>query len=117
MGGPISDSAFDGDSSRRVEIALPRLGRWARWRLREFDPRLCGRGGVTWAMAVVLAGLTGSLPEYPRLNVLELGAGTGLAALAAAGRGHDVMATDGDECTLRNLEQNLREVGPAQRGQ
>ena len=37
-------------------------------------------------------------------RVLELGAGTGLVSLALAGRGHTVVATDGDRCVLENLQ-------------
>jgi len=69
----------------RPEVSFPHLGPWARFRLRERRSLACGQGGITWSMAVVLANLLGASPEYPRLRVLELGAGTGLAALAAAG--------------------------------
>ena len=58
----------------------------------------CGDGGLTWAMALVLADwLTTRLPEYPRLRLLELGAGTGLVASSLQKRGHEVVITDGKD--------------------
>ncbi|CAE7227875.1 unnamed protein product [Symbiodinium microadriaticum] len=74
-----------------------------------FLSRDCGDGGMTWAMAVGLAKLLGHRPEYPRLRVLELGAGPGLVALLLAARGHEVVATDGADCVLANLRKNTAE--------
>ncbi|CAE8614790.1 unnamed protein product [Polarella glacialis] len=107
--GPVSDQAFDDAGVRLTQIALPLLGRWAKWELVERSPARegCGDGGVTWSMSVVLANLGASVPEFPRLRVLEIGAGTGLVSLVLSGRGHDVMATDGDDCVLRNLRSNV----------
>ena len=52
-------------------------------------------------MALVLADwLTTRLPEYPRLRLLELGAGTGLVASSLQKRGHDVVITDGKDEVL-----------------
>jgi len=101
---------------RTTSISLPNLGRWASWHLRERDAVHCNEGGVTWAMSVVLAHILGAQPEYPRLSVLELGAGTGLASLAAAGRGHSVMATDRDGCVLENLQHNVQAASAEGRG-
>ena len=56
--------------------------------------------GVTCGncMALVLADwLTTRLPEYPRLRLLELGAGTGLVASSLQKRGHEVVITDGKD--------------------
>ncbi|CAJ1367690.1 unnamed protein product, partial [Effrenium voratum] len=107
--GPLSSKPFV-SGARDVEVSLP-LGRWATWRLRERSAQAadwleCGEGGMTWSMAVALANHLGALPEYPRLRVLELGAGTGLASLALSGRGHEAVASDGGPC-LRNLRRNL----------
>merc|ERR1711920_180493 len=59
------------------------------------------------AMAIVLAHLLAAQPEYPRMNILELGSGAGLVALVAAGRGHSIVATYRDECVLQNLRVNV----------
>eukprot|EP00933_Yihiella_yeosuensis_P005434 TRINITY_DN10994_c1_g1_i3.p1 TRINITY_DN10994_c1_g1~~TRINITY_DN10994_c1_g1_i3.p1 ORF type:complete len:272 (-),score=50.80 TRINITY_DN10994_c1_g1_i3:169-984(-) len=111
--GPISARAFDESGLRNTEVALPQLGRWAKFELLERRPgQDCSDGGVTWAMAVVFANVIGmSLPEYPRLRVLELGSGTGLVSLVISGRGHDVVASEGDACALNNLRSNLGNAG------
>mmetsp|Transcript_129424 Transcript_129424/g.258394 ORF Transcript_129424/g.258394 Transcript_129424/m.258394 type:complete len:295 (+) Transcript_129424:72-956(+) len=114
--GPLSQAPFDKEGSRTTVVALPGFGRWAVWRLRERATRHCGEGGSTGAMAVVLADVVGQVPEFPRLRTLELGAGTGLVALALAGRGHEVVATDGDECVLRNLADNVLNASVAEPG-
>jgi predicted nicotinamide N-methyase len=105
--GPVSRRVFGEDKFRTIDVALPQLGLWAQWKLRERQLLDCGEGGMTWAMSVVLANYLGAAPEYPRLRILELGAGTGLVSLALAGRGHSVVATDGDRCVLENLQRNV----------
>lgn len=106
--GPVSQASFNDAGDRDTEVALTDLGHWSRWLLREREARHCGEGGVTWTMAVVLANLLGSaVPEFPRLRVLETGAGTGLVSLTLAGRGHYVVATDGSKCVLANLRANI----------
>jgi len=108
--GPLSDRPFDDDGLRTTLVELPAFGRWASWHLQERNAAACSDGGVTWAMAVVLAHILGAQPEFPRLRVLELGSGTGLVPLTGAGRGHIVVATDRDQCVLRNLADNAEQA-------
>ena len=80
--GPLSPKTFDNTGTRFLEVALPSNGHWAKWKILECAAIHCGDGGVTWAMALILANMVStSLPEYPRLRLLELGAGTGFSLL------------------------------------
>ncbi|CAE7328030.1 unnamed protein product [Symbiodinium sp. CCMP2456] len=107
--GPACLQPFDEAGNRVLQISFPSFGRWANWKISEKHAKDCGDGGMTWAMAVGLAKLLGQRPEYPRLRVLELGAGPGLVALLLAARGHEVVATDGADCVLANLRRNAAE--------
>lgn len=107
---PAAAGPFDASGARRTTVGLPRLGRSATWQLAERSlQRGCGDGTLLWPMNVVLANYVGGAPEFPRLRILELGSGTGLAALALASRGHTVLATDGDACVLGNLRSNVQD--------
>lgn len=75
-------------------------------------------GDVEWCrdheIPAVLGYLEG-LPDYSLapLRVLELGSGTGLAALPLASGGHSVLATDPRQDLLRALEHRLAAQGDA----
>jgi predicted nicotinamide N-methyase len=60
-----------------------------------------------WASGIVLARAVGEL-DLKGARVLELGAGLGLPALAAAIRGADVLATDWAEDAVELLRVNAR---------
>mmetsp|Transcript_132333 Transcript_132333/g.423415 ORF Transcript_132333/g.423415 Transcript_132333/m.423415 type:complete len:377 (+) Transcript_132333:246-1376(+) len=66
-------------------------------------------GCQLWSASIVLAG---ELLRRPHLvegrRVLEVGAGCGLAGIAAACLARECVITDGDEEAVRNLEHNLR---------
>jgi len=113
MMGPVSIQSFDDTGTRTLTLAMPHLGRSAHWQISERDLRQCGVGGVLWPMGIVLADYVSRAPEYPRLRVLELGAGSGLSALALSRRGHHVVATDGDICVLHNLQRNVEHDAPS----
>lgn len=105
--GPLSPKTFDNTGTRFLEVALPSKGHWAKWKILECAAIHCGDGGVTWAMALILANMVStSLPEYPRLRLLELGAGTGLVSSCLQRRGHELVVTDGHDEVLLNLRKN-----------
>eukprot|EP00931_Biecheleriopsis_adriatica_P089776 TRINITY_DN63858_c0_g1_i1.p1 TRINITY_DN63858_c0_g1~~TRINITY_DN63858_c0_g1_i1.p1 ORF type:complete len:437 (-),score=91.99 TRINITY_DN63858_c0_g1_i1:86-1396(-) len=74
-----------------------------------------GTGGVVWEAAIVLADYVGRNAEafsWKGKRVLELGAGTGLVAIALALEGADVCATDGNPRVLEGLNANVDGVRP-----
>jgi len=74
-----------------------------------------GTGGVLWEAAIVLADYVGRGREalaWPGKRVLELGAGTGLAAIALALEGAEVCATDGNPRVLECARRNVEAAGP-----
>lgn len=72
-----------------------------------------GTGGVLWEAAIVLADYvmrnTNSL-AWKGKKVLELGAGTGLVAIALAIEGADVCATDGNPRVLEGANVNIEDA-------
>ncbi|CAJ1341011.1 unnamed protein product [Effrenium voratum] len=74
-----------------------------------------GTGGVLWEAAIVLADFVGRNGEqlaWAGKKVLELGAGTGLVAIALAHAGAAVTATDGNLRVLQGAEANLKAAQP-----
>jgi len=74
-----------------------------------------GTGGVLWEAAIVLADYVGRNQDafaWQGKKVLELGAGTGLVAIALALEGAQVCATDGNEVVNRGAKINIEHVGP-----
>ena len=69
-----------------------------------------------WPSGVALADYVGTLELHGR-RVLELGAGLGLPALAAALRGGDVLATDWAEDAVALLDANAARNGIALRAE
>ena len=70
-------------------------------------------GNQVWPSGSLLAELLLERPELVRgKRVVELGAGCGVAGLAAALAGaSEVLCTDGDEEAVENLLHNVRENG------
>jgi len=69
-----------------------------------------GTGGVLWESAIVLADYVGRNAEifgWAGKRVLELGAGTGLVAIALAWEGADVCATDGNPKVVEGARRNI----------
>lgn len=74
-----------------------------------------GTGGVLWEAAIVLADYVGRNQEtfaWQGKRVLELGAGTGLVAIALALEGAEVCATDGNPGVLVGAEKNVKSAAP-----
>lgn len=74
-----------------------------------------GTGGVLWESAIVLADYVGRNSkafQWKGKRVLELGAGTGLVAIALALEGASVWATDGNRKVLEGAKQNVDAAGP-----
>lgn len=67
-------------------------------------------GLTIWTCSQVLSGFLLDNPHYVKdQNVLELGAGVGLASIVAHHLGADrVLSTDGDICVLENLRHNVQ---------
>jgi hypothetical protein len=74
---------------------------------------LAQKGGIP---PEVLAQSLSQLRSWDRVLAVELGAGIGLCAAAAARLGMEVVATDGDERTVRLIASNLERNAPAGRG-
>eukprot|EP00405_Crypthecodinium_cohnii_P043928 CAMPEP_0206571586 /NCGR_PEP_ID=MMETSP0325_2-20121206/27728_1 /ASSEMBLY_ACC=CAM_ASM_000347 /TAXON_ID=2866 /ORGANISM="Crypthecodinium cohnii, Strain Seligo" /LENGTH=403 /DNA_ID=CAMNT_0054075607 /DNA_START=394 /DNA_END=1602 /DNA_ORIENTATION=+ len=77
-----------------------------------------GTGGVLWESAIVLADyvarngtMTSGGPGWKGRKVLELGAGTGLVAIALALQGSEVVATDGNAKVLDGAAVNIEGIG------
>mmetsp|Transcript_13503 Transcript_13503/g.28160 ORF Transcript_13503/g.28160 Transcript_13503/m.28160 type:complete len:429 (+) Transcript_13503:1-1287(+) len=72
-----------------------------------------GTGGVLWEAAIALADHVGRsrAAAWRGRRVLELGAGTGLVAIALALEGAEVLATDGNPRVLEGAGQNAASVG------
>ena len=68
-----------------------------------------GTGGVLWEAAIVLADYVAS-GDWQGQRVLELGAGTGLVAIALAMRGAEVCATDGNPRVLEGARSNVEDA-------
>jgi len=72
-----------------------------------------GTGGVLWEAAIVLADYVGRRRDYfswPGQRVLELGAGTGLVAIALAAEGAHVWATDGNPKVVQCAGKNVQDA-------
>ena len=69
-----------------------------------------GTGGVLWEAAIVLADyvMRNSHLGWTGKKVLELGAGTGLVAIALANEGAEVCATDGNPRVLEGAHVNIQ---------
>ena len=68
-----------------------------------------GTGGVLWEAAIVLADyVIRSHLDWAGKKVLELGAGTGLVAIALAIEGAEVCATDGNPRVLEGANVNIQ---------
>lgn len=77
------------------------------WGLSIVQDRTLGKGGHVWDGAYLLAEHLFASPPPPEARVLELGAGTGLAGLAADKLGAHVLLTDGQDM-IDLLERNIR---------
>ncbi|CAE7764668.1 EEF1AKMT3 [Symbiodinium sp. CCMP2592] len=74
-----------------------------------------GTGGVLWEAAIVLADFVARNSQqfaWQGKRVLELGAGTGLVAIALALEGADICATDGNPRVLDGAEANIQAAMP-----
>lgn len=73
-----------------------------------------GTGGVLWEAAIVLADFVSrhsAKYQWQGKRVLELGAGTGLVAIALAAEGADVLATDGNPRVCEGARRNIDGAG------
>lgn len=73
-----------------------------------------GTGGVLWEAAIVLADYVCRRSDdflWPGKRVLELGAGTGLVAIALAIEGAEVCATDGNPKVVEGARRNVELAG------
>lgn len=72
-----------------------------------------GTGGVLWEAAIALADHVGRSRSstWHKRRVLELGAGTGLVAIALALEGARVLATDGNAVVVEGARQNVERAG------
>jgi len=73
-----------------------------------------GTGGVLWESAIVLADYVvrnSNQFNWRGKRVLELGAGTGLVAIALAMEGANVTATDGNPKVLVGAQKNIETAG------
>jgi len=73
-----------------------------------------GTGGVLWESAIVLADYVVRHTDtfaWPGKRVLELGAGTGLVAIALASQGAAACATDGNPGVLQGAQGNVDAAG------
>jgi predicted nicotinamide N-methyase len=77
----------------------------------EEQPALLVSGGTTglrtWEGSLLLSEWIIQQQDMAGKRVLELGAGTGLAAIIAAKRGANVVGTDGSETVILQLQSNF----------
>lgn len=99
-------------TQRRRSVSFPSGDRIDLFEVGDVDALLDARaasggvapyGAVLWSSAVVLAAAILEGGALAGARVVELGAGTGLAALAAAKRGARVLATDADDEVLARI--------------
>ena len=113
---PMEVTLFSAALTKHLPVLLPtRTVRLAgkdvviRQHQRREEQRI-GTGGVLWEAAIVLADYVGRSGDWQGKRVLELGAGTGLVAIALAMQGAEVCATDGNPRVLEGARSNVEDA-------